>query len=104
LPQEKIQEVIGQQVKHWDGKLHQYLPHGEEQTRQEPAIGTPAIWAQMEQDCITKGEIPWISQESPKRPPQLPLFGKVKAFLFDSATLVNEVRPGPATCDFFTAI
>ena len=59
------------------------------------AIGTPAIWAQMEQDCVTKGEIPWISQESPKRPPQLPLFGKVKTFLFDSATLVNEVRPGP---------
>jgi hypothetical protein len=58
------------------------------------AIGTPAIWAQMEQDCVTKGEIPWISQESPKRPPQLPLFGKVKAFLFDSATLVDQIRPG----------
>jgi membrane-associated phospholipid phosphatase len=59
------------------------------------AAGTPAIWAQMEQDCVAKGEVPWISQESPKRPPQLPLFGKVKAFLFDSAKLVNEIRPGP---------
>ncbi|HEV8504840.1 MAG TPA: vanadium-dependent haloperoxidase, partial [Chitinophagaceae bacterium] len=59
------------------------------------AIGTTAIWAQMEQDCVTKGEVPWVSQEVPKRPPQLPLFGKVKAFLFDSATLVNEIRPGP---------
>jgi hypothetical protein len=59
------------------------------------AGGTPAIWAQMEQDCIGKGEVPWISQEVPKRPPQLPLFGKVKTFLFDSATLVNAVRPGP---------
>jgi hypothetical protein len=59
------------------------------------AGGNPTIWAQMEQDCIAKGETPWISQESPKRPPQLPLFGKVKPFLFDSATLVNEIRPGP---------
>jgi len=59
------------------------------------AGGNPTIWAQMEQDCVAKGEVPWISQEVPKRPPQLPLFGKVKAFLFDSATLANEIRPGP---------
>jgi hypothetical protein len=52
------------------------------------AIGTPAIWAQMEQDCITKGEIP--DCESPKRPPSFHYLGK--AFLFDSATLVNEIR------------
>ena len=59
------------------------------------AVGTPAIWAQMEQDCIAKGEVAWISQESPKRPPMLPLFGKVKTFLFDSLTLVTQIRPGP---------
>ena len=59
------------------------------------AVGTQAIWTQMEQDCISRGEAPWISQESPKRPPMLPLFGKVKTFLFDSLTLVTQVRPGP---------
>lgn len=58
------------------------------------AIGTPAIWAQMEQDCITRGETPWISQEFPKRPPMLPLFGKVKTFLFDSLTMVTQIRAG----------
>ena len=59
------------------------------------AVGTPAIWAQMEQDCIAKGETPWYSQEVPKRPPMLPLFGRVKTFLFDSNTLVTQIRPGP---------
>ena len=58
------------------------------------AIGTPAQWAQMETDAIAKGEIPWYSLEIPRRPPMLPLFGRVKAFLFDSATAIS-LRPGP---------
>lgn len=57
------------------------------------AGGTQAAWSQMEQDCVTRGETPWISQESPKRPPMLPLFGKVKTFLFDSLTMVIQIRP-----------
>jgi len=57
------------------------------------AVGNPAIWAQLEQAPISRGEIPWISQETPKRPPMLPLFGKVKAWFFDSLTLVTVVRP-----------
>ncbi|MES1221542.1 MAG: PA-phosphatase, partial [Bacteroidota bacterium] len=59
------------------------------------AIGTSAQWAQLEAGTIAKGETPWISQEIPKRPPMLPLFGVVKTFLFDSLTLVTQVRPGP---------
>ncbi len=57
------------------------------------AVGTPAIWSQMEQDAIGRGETPWISQETPKRPGMLPLFGRVRTWLFDSAVLVNVVRP-----------
>lgn len=57
------------------------------------AGGTTAAWTQMENDCKAKGEMPWISQESPKRPPMLPLFGKVKTFLFDSLTMVTQIRP-----------
>lgn len=57
------------------------------------AVGTPAIWAQLESDAIARGETPWISQEVPKRPPMLPLFGKVKTFLFDSLTMVTTIRP-----------
>lgn len=59
------------------------------------AVGTQAIWTQFETDCIAKGEIPWYSYETPKRPPMLPLFGKVKTWLFDSLTMVTTIRPGP---------
>ncbi|WP_298741115.1 phosphatase PAP2 family protein [uncultured Chitinophaga sp.] len=58
------------------------------------AGGNPAIWKQLEDDCIARGEIPWRSLEEPKRPPMLPLFGKVKPFLFDSLTVI-ALRPGP---------
>ncbi|OQP50767.1 PA-phosphatase [Niastella yeongjuensis] len=58
------------------------------------AGGTPTDWAKLETDCIARGETPWYSLEVPKRPPMLPLFGKVKAFLFDSLTAIS-LRPGP---------
>lgn len=58
------------------------------------AAGTPALWKQLEDDCMAKGETPWKSLEIPKRPPMLPLFGKVKTFLFDSLTVI-ALRPGP---------
>jgi hypothetical protein len=57
------------------------------------AVANATIWAQQEADCVARGEVPWISQESPKRPGMLPLFGKVKTFLFDSLTMVTTVRP-----------
>lgn len=57
------------------------------------AVGTPAQWAQLEQAAVARGEVPWISQETPNRPGMLPLFGKVRTWLFDSATLVGTVRP-----------
>ena len=38
------------------------------------AVGTPASWAQLENDAIARGETPWYSLELPKRPPMLPGF------------------------------
>ena len=58
------------------------------------AGGSAAIWQQLQTDCEAKGEIAWLSLETPKRPPMLMSFGKVKAFLFDSLTAVS-LRPGP---------
>ena len=58
------------------------------------AIGTPTQWMQLETDCLARGETPWYSLEVPRRPPMLPIFGKVKAFLFDSLTCIS-LRPGP---------
>lgn len=51
------------------------------------------LWKEFEQAAIQKGETPWISQESPKRPPMLPYFGRVRPFLFDSLTVVTKIRP-----------
>lgn len=58
------------------------------------SVGTPAQWAELESQTAATGEIPWISQELPKRPPMLPFFGKVKPFLFDSLTTI-AIRPLP---------
>lgn len=59
------------------------------------AVGTPAQWDSLAQACIARGETPWISLETPKRPPMLPFFGNVRPFLFDSLTVKNVLRPGP---------
>jgi hypothetical protein len=58
------------------------------------AIGTAAIWAQLPANATSRGDQAWVSLESPKRPPMLPLFGKVLPFLFDTLTVV-ALRPGP---------
>lgn len=58
------------------------------------AIGTPAYWTLLQTQTAAKGEQCWISLETPKRPPMLPLFNKVKPFLFDTLTVV-ALRPGP---------
>ncbi|TAG08850.1 MAG: phosphatase PAP2 family protein, partial [Sphingobacteriia bacterium] len=56
------------------------------------AVGTPAQWAQLESQTTATGEVPWMSLETPKRPPMLPFFGKVRPFLFDSLTTI-AIRP-----------
>jgi hypothetical protein len=58
------------------------------------AGGNPALWKALEDSTMAKGEACWFSQESPKRPPMLPLFNKVKPFLFDSLTVI-ALRPPP---------
>ena len=58
------------------------------------AVGTPTDWANFVTVTTNQGLTPWNSLETPKRPPMLPLFYKVKPFLFDSATVVS-LRPGP---------
>jgi hypothetical protein len=56
------------------------------------AIGTPAIWAQLETQTAATGEMPWKSLDIPARPPMLPLFGKVKSFLM-TPEMVLASRP-----------
>jgi hypothetical protein len=58
------------------------------------AGGSPAVWAAMAAQAEARGEIPWKSMENPPRPPMLPLFGRVRAWMMTPEDIVNE-RPGP---------
>ena len=58
------------------------------------AVGSSTDWTNLITTAQGKSQTPWFSLETPARPPMLPLFGKVKGFLCDSATIVS-LRPGP---------
>ncbi|HVS97988.1 MAG TPA: phosphatase PAP2 family protein [Puia sp.] len=58
------------------------------------AGGSPTNWAAFVTTAQSRSQTPWLSLETPLRPPMLPLFGNVKGFLCDSATIVS-LRPGP---------
>jgi PAP2 superfamily len=58
------------------------------------AIGTPAQWQALANAATARGEIPWQSLEDPPRPPMLPNFGQVRAWMMTPADIVKE-RPAP---------
>ncbi len=58
------------------------------------AGGNAAIWQALANAATGRGEIAWVSQDNPPRPPMLPLFGKVKAWMMTPTDIANE-RPGP---------
>ena len=58
------------------------------------ATGTAPQWQALADATAARGEIPWKSQEIPPRPPMLPFFGQVTAWMMKPADIVNE-RPGP---------
>jgi hypothetical protein len=58
------------------------------------AGGNQLYWTSLQTATTARGEQYWVSLESPKRPPMLPLFNKVTPFLFDTTT-VKSLRPGP---------
>jgi hypothetical protein len=59
------------------------------------AGGSPAQWQALADTAVARGEIPWKSLENPPRPPMLPVFGKVRAWMMTPGDIVKE-RPGPA--------
>jgi len=58
------------------------------------AVGTPAQWQTIAEAATARGELPWKSLEVPARPPMLPYFGQVRAWMMTPAELANE-RPLP---------
>jgi PAP2 superfamily len=80
-------EALGRQV------ANVFLARGRADNASK-AVGTPANWTSFVTTSEAASQIPWLSLETPARPPMLPLFGKVKGFLCDSAVIVS-LRPGP---------
>jgi hypothetical protein len=59
------------------------------------AGGSPALVQALANAATARGETPWKSMESPPRPPMLPLFGQVKAWMMTPTDIVNERPPAP---------
>ena len=58
------------------------------------ATGTQTQWDALAAAATARGEIPWKSLENPPRPPMLPFFGQVQAWMMSPTNILNE-RPGP---------
>ena len=54
------------------------------------AVGTPSQWQALADSALAHGEIPWISQETPPRPPMLSNFGLVRTWLMTPGTRVRR--------------
>jgi len=58
------------------------------------AGGSPASTQALSNATAARGEVPWHSLETPPRPPMLPAFGQVRAWMMTPTDIVRE-RPGP---------
>jgi hypothetical protein len=59
------------------------------------AGGTPAQWQALASAAEARGEVAWKSLEAPARPPMLPNFGQVQAWMMTRTDIVNERPPAP---------
>jgi len=57
------------------------------------AGGSPALWKSLADAATARGEIAWVSQDIPARPPMLPAFGQVRGWNLTPADFVAQ-RPG----------
>jgi PAP2 superfamily len=58
------------------------------------AGGSAPQWQALADAATTRGEIAWTSRDLPARPPMLPLFGQVKAWMMTPADIEAQ-RPAP---------
>ena len=59
------------------------------------AVGTAAQWKALADSAVARGETPWLSQESPPRPPMLPNFGLLQTWLMTPTEVSAERPPAP---------
>jgi hypothetical protein len=58
------------------------------------AGGNKALWEELKKNATSRGDIAWVSLETPPRPPMLPFFYKVTPFKMTYDDIV-AMRPGP---------
>lgn len=59
------------------------------------AGGSAPVWKALADSATVRGEIAWVSQDIPARPPMLPLFGQVRGWNLTPANFVAERPPPP---------
>jgi membrane-associated phospholipid phosphatase len=59
------------------------------------AGGSTALVQALTAAAVARGEMPWRSLESPPRPPMLPAFGNVRAWMMTPEDIVRERPPAP---------
>ncbi len=59
------------------------------------AVGNAAFWKGLADAAVARGEVAWVSQESPARPPMLPNFGAVQAWTMSAPELAALDPPPP---------
>ena len=59
------------------------------------AIGNATLWAALADSARARGEVPWVSLETPARPPMLPNFGFVQAWSLTAADVASVRPPAP---------
>lgn len=59
------------------------------------AIGNATLWSALADSARARGETPWVSLETPARPPMLPNFGLVQPWSATTAELVAIRPPAP---------
>lgn len=59
------------------------------------AGGNKAMWDGLAANAESRGEIAWVSQDSPKRPPMLPAFGNVRAWNMSPAQIAASRPEAP---------
>lgn len=57
------------------------------------AAGTPALWQGMRDSALARGEVAWLSQETPARPPMLANFGNVAPWTFGTKAELRALDP-----------
>src|SRR6267154_729714 len=59
------------------------------------AGGSAVLWKALADSATARGEVAWVSQDIPARPPMLPLFGQVRAWNMTPADIIAERPPPP---------